>query len=188
VGELRTRCRSDLFATRARIGVPPGSTGRIGPASAFGSSSVEHCGLLGNCDLTAQLGFAAASGLFSAGNIGPLQVTQLGPACRPAGERARLTESFIRDPTFLWAWIPSGRAVTHEVRLQVGDRRSLGVARLQGHVPIGPVLRMLTERPAIRGISLPGMPAGSPGMFGEKTEPFTIYEIGDGEPKVYAVE
>jgi len=25
-------------------------------------------------------------------------------------------------------------------------------------------------------------------MFGEKTEPFTIYEIGDGEPKVYAVE
>jgi len=74
VGELRTRCRSDIFATRARIGVPPGSTGRIGPASAFGSNSVEHC----NCDLTAQLGFAAAAGFLSAGNIGPLQVTQLG--------------------------------------------------------------------------------------------------------------
>jgi hypothetical protein len=59
---------------------------------------------------------------------------------------------------------------------------------VEGHVPIGPVLRMLTERPAIRGISLPGMPAGSPGMFGEKTAPFTTYEIGDGEPKVYAVE
>jgi hypothetical protein len=59
---------------------------------------------------------------------------------------------------------------------------------VEGHVPIGALLRMLTERPAIKGISLPGMPAGSPGMFGEKTEPFTIYEIGDGEPKVYAVE
>jgi hypothetical protein len=59
---------------------------------------------------------------------------------------------------------------------------------IEGHVPIGPVLRMLTERPAIKGISLPGMPAGSPGMFGEKTAPFTIYEIGDGPAKVYAVE
>jgi hypothetical protein len=59
---------------------------------------------------------------------------------------------------------------------------------VEGHVPIGAVLRMLDERPAIKGISLPGMPAGSPGMFGDKTAPFTIYEIGDGEPKVYAVE
>ena len=59
---------------------------------------------------------------------------------------------------------------------------------VEGHVPIGAVLRMLDERPAIRGISLPGMPAGSPGMFGEKAQPFTIYEIDDGEPKVYAVE
>ena len=59
---------------------------------------------------------------------------------------------------------------------------------VEGHVPIGAVLRMLDERPAIRGISLPGMPAGSPGMFGEKAQPFTIYEIDDGAPKVYAVE
>ena len=59
---------------------------------------------------------------------------------------------------------------------------------VEGHVPIGAVLRMLTERPAIKGISLPGMPAGSPGMFGEKAGPFTIYEIGDGPAKVYAVE
>ena len=59
---------------------------------------------------------------------------------------------------------------------------------VEGHVPIGPLLRMLTERPAIKGISLPGMPAGSPGMFGEKAGPFTIFEIGDGPAKVYAVE
>jgi hypothetical protein len=59
---------------------------------------------------------------------------------------------------------------------------------VEGHVPIGALLRMLAERPAIEGISLPGMPAGSPGMFGEKSAPFTIYEIGEGEAKVYAVE
>ena len=59
---------------------------------------------------------------------------------------------------------------------------------VEGHVPVNSLIRLLTEKPDIKGISLPGMPAGSPGMFGEKTAPFTIYEIGDGEPKVYAVE
>jgi hypothetical protein len=59
---------------------------------------------------------------------------------------------------------------------------------VEGHVPIGPLLRMLSERPATKGISLPGMLAGSPGMFGEKAGPFTIFEIGDGPAKVYAVE
>jgi hypothetical protein len=59
---------------------------------------------------------------------------------------------------------------------------------VEGHVPVAAILRLLTEKPEIKGISLPGMPAGSPGMFGEKTAPFTIYEIGVGEPKVYAVE
>jgi hypothetical protein len=59
---------------------------------------------------------------------------------------------------------------------------------VEGHVPVSTLIRLLTEKPAIKGISLPGMPAGSPGMFGEKTEPFTIYEIGEGPAKVYAVE
>jgi Protein of unknown function, DUF len=48
-----------------------------------------------------------------------------------------------------------------------------------GHVPIGPLLRMLTKRPAVNGVSLSGMPAGSPGMFGEggdrpRSEPHRI--------------
>jgi hypothetical protein len=59
---------------------------------------------------------------------------------------------------------------------------------VEGHVPIAAILRLLTERPDIRGISLPGMPAGSPGMSGEKAAPFTIYEIGGDPAKVYAVE
>jgi hypothetical protein len=59
---------------------------------------------------------------------------------------------------------------------------------VEGHVPVNTLLRMLAEKPDIKGISLPGMPAGSPGMFGEKAGPFTIYEIGDGSPKVYGVE
>ncbi len=46
---------------------------------------------------------------------------------------------------------------------------------VEGHVPIGALNTLLKERPNIKGISLPGMPDGSPGMTGRKTEPFTIY-------------
>ena len=59
---------------------------------------------------------------------------------------------------------------------------------VEGHVPVKSLNRLLTERPAINGISLPGMPMGSPGMTGPKTAPLTIYEISNGAPRVYAVE
>jgi hypothetical protein len=59
---------------------------------------------------------------------------------------------------------------------------------IEGHVPLNVVDRLLSERPSIRGISLPGMPMGSPGMGGAKEEPFKILEISDGEAKVYAVD
>lgn len=59
---------------------------------------------------------------------------------------------------------------------------------VEGHVPVNTLRRLLAERPDIKGISLPGMPQGSPGMTGRKAEPFTIYEISDGMPKVYAAE
>ena len=59
---------------------------------------------------------------------------------------------------------------------------------VSGHVPIKTVNRLLTERPDILGLTLPGMPTGSPGMNGPKLAPFAIYEIGPGKPKTYAVE
>jgi hypothetical protein len=61
---------------------------------------------------------------------------------------------------------------------------------VDGHVPADIVLQLLTERPAIAGITLPGMPTGSPGMGGPKTGPFTVYSVtgADEEPAVYAVE
>lgn len=59
---------------------------------------------------------------------------------------------------------------------------------VEGHVPANIIRRLLKERPAVRGISLPGMPDGSPGMTGEKKEPFVIYSFGDDGTKVYARE
>jgi hypothetical protein len=57
---------------------------------------------------------------------------------------------------------------------------------VDGHVPVEAIQKLLTEHPAIKGITLPGMPAGSPGMYGEKAESFTIYAIGqDGKSGVF---
>jgi len=56
-----------------------------------------------------------------------------------------------------------------------------------GHIPVEVIDRLLSEKPQIAGISLPGMPPGTPGMPGEKPGPLTIYEIGQHPPKRYAV-
>lgn len=40
---------------------------------------------------------------------------------------------------------------------------------IEGHVPIEAIERLLAERPDILGLALPGMPADSPGMGGDKT-------------------
>jgi len=58
---------------------------------------------------------------------------------------------------------------------------------VEGHVPANAIKKLLAERPKIKGISLPGMPDGSPGMTGRKAEPFKILEISE-EAKVFAVE
>lgn len=35
---------------------------------------------------------------------------------------------------------------------------------VEGHVPVRDVKRLLADRPAVLGLAVPGMPAGSPGM------------------------
>jgi hypothetical protein len=44
---------------------------------------------------------------------------------------------------------------------------------VEGHVPAAAVAKLLEQQPEIKGIALPGMPSGSPGM--------------DGPPGVYRV-
>jgi hypothetical protein len=56
-----------------------------------------------------------------------------------------------------------------------------------GHVPIDAVHKLLSGRPKIVGISIPGMPMGLPGMPGPRNGPIPIYEIADSAaaPKVF---
>jgi hypothetical protein len=61
---------------------------------------------------------------------------------------------------------------------------------IDGHVPVTVIRKLLADRPPIAGVALPGMPTGSPGMGGTKTEPFVIYAVPkDGSaPTIYATE
>jgi hypothetical protein len=46
---------------------------------------------------------------------------------------------------------------------------------VEGHVPAADIRRLLAEKPAGRGLAVPGMPAGSPGMEVGYSEPYTVY-------------
>ena len=61
----------------------------------------------------------------------------------------------------------------------------LGKYFIEGHVPIEAINKLLKERPDIDGIALPGMPIGTPGMQGEKEEPYIIYQLVDGKSSVF---
>ncbi len=52
----------------------------------------------------------------------------------------------------------------------------VGAYVIEGHVPAAEIRRLLAERPAARGLAVPGMPVGSPGMEMEGMEPDT-YEV-----------
>ena len=87
-----------------------------------------------------------------------------------------------------WAAYPAGVAWALGQAGLAGD----GGADLlvDGHVPVAVIRKLLADRPAIAGITLPGMPTGSPGMSGTKTEPFVIYAVprDQGAPTVYVTE
>ena len=60
---------------------------------------------------------------------------------------------------------------------------------LEGHVPADVIRQLLAEKPQIRGLAVPGMPAGVPGMpaAGPNRKPFEIFAIEQGGgTRVYA--
>ena len=56
---------------------------------------------------------------------------------------------------------------------------------IEGHVPLKAINKLLKEQPDIDGIALPGMPIGTPGMPGDKEEPYVIYQLIDGKFSVF---
>ena len=59
---------------------------------------------------------------------------------------------------------------------------------IEGHVPAADVLRLLAERPKARGLTVPGMPAGSPGMeMGDRRDAYDVLLIReDGSTEIFS--
>ena len=69
------------------------------------------------------------------------------------------------------------------------DLRSCHTARIEGytvegHVPAADIQKLLKERPKVTGLSVPGMPIGSPGMEqGGMKEPYDTVAFTKGGAK-----
>jgi hypothetical protein len=87
------------------------------------------------------------------------------------GFRVRVKETTALDALRRLAGVPERLAGCHTT--------TLGGYVVEGHVPGAMVKKLLAEKPDIRGIALPGMPQGSPGMTGKKEAPFVVFEIQD---------
>lgn len=61
---------------------------------------------------------------------------------------------------------------------------------IEGHVPVGAIRKLLKEKPAIIGISAPGMPQNAPGMGEMIKGTLTIYAVPKGgrQPYVFSIE
>ena len=81
-----------------------------------------------------------------------------------------------------------------EARARAGISPTLGSCHtalidgyaIEGHVPAKDIIRLLKERPKAVGISVPDMPHGTPGMEGERTDPYDVLlikEKGDTRDK-----
>lgn len=60
---------------------------------------------------------------------------------------------------------------------------------VEGHVPADDIKRLLRERPQAKGLAVPGMPAGSPGMevASGRVDRYDVLLVGtDGKTAVYA--
>jgi len=66
----------------------------------------------------------------------------------------------------------------------------IGQYIVEGHVPANIIKQLVNEQPLVKGITVPGMPVGAPGMESSDPDANQSYEVfsfsNDGEIKVYA--
>ncbi len=71
--------------------------------------------------------------------------------------------------------------------LQSCHTAMIGGYVVEGHVPAHDITRLLSERPKVTGLAVPGMPMGSPGMDGPRKAPFDVLIFqSDGKTSVYS--
>jgi hypothetical protein len=88
---------------------------------------------------------------------------------RTAGFEVEVRNEANLNPLKQKLGIPPGKGSCHTAEV--------GGYVIEGHVPADDIRRLLAEKPDARGLTVPGMPAGSPGM-----------EMPNGHVQAYTVE
>lgn len=58
---------------------------------------------------------------------------------------------------------------------------------IEGHVPADDIKRLLDEKPNIKGLVVPGMPMGSPGMEGSRQDSYAVFALDQqGQTSVFS--
>lgn len=57
---------------------------------------------------------------------------------------------------------------------------------IEGHVPAADIKRLLVRKPKAKGLAVPGMPLGSPGMEGPRKDPYDVLLVhANGKTTVF---
>jgi hypothetical protein len=136
-----------------------------------------------NLELTRRGLLAGAGGLAIAASVGaaeslPKVAVTKDPNCgccggwvehlKQAGFPVEVTETTEVNRVKVRLGVPQALAACHTAEVD-------GYV-IEGHVPAPAIKRLLSERPQAKGLAVPGMPIGSPGM-----------EVEGSEPEVYPV-
>lgn len=128
----------------------------------------------------------------AAGSDGPLVTVTKSPSCGCCADwvehmRAAGFEVEVED-------VSQGALYRLKARLGLTPElaschtATVGGYVIEGHVPAADVRRLLAERPEARGLAVPGMPVGSPGMEqGDRFDPFAVMAFtDDGRASVFS--
>ena len=140
--------------------------------------------------------------------LSTLALTTAAVRTAPGGEVAKPTITVYKDPSCGCCknWIE--HLIKHGYRVDAKDtpamaevKRTLGVPDaitschtavvngylIEGHVPAADIDRLLAKKPHVAGLAVPGMPMGSPGMDGPRTQHYQVLSFDkNGKTKVFA--
>ncbi|MEE3116566.1 MAG: DUF411 domain-containing protein [Pseudomonadota bacterium] len=96
------------------------------------------------------------------------------------GFEVKVTETENLNPIKLEAGLTPALASCHTAF--VGDYV------IEGHVPASDIHRLIADAPKARGLSVPGMPVGSPGMeMGDRKDPYQVLLFNEaGQTRVFS--
>lgn len=116
----------------------------------------------------------------------PLVTVHKDPACgccggwvehlQARGFKAKVIETAAVDAVKARLGVPPDLAACHTAEV--------GGYVIEGHVPAKAIERLLAERPRAKGLAVPGMPAGSPGMGGAP-EAYDVVLFGPNGQSVF---